>query len=101
MFAVAPEEVTTVVVPVVLPDAAPEPDAVQPAAQRPEYPGGYWLADRSTREGLYSFAAARAAAEAAAEAHLRVRGRRGVAGWVSIRPNGSWAAFDGVMAAAA
>jgi len=101
MFAAAPEEVTSVVVPVVLAVVVSEANAGEQTAARPEYPGGYWLADRSAREGVYSFVAARDAAEAAAEAHLRACGRRGVAGWVSIRPNGSWAAFDGLARAAA
>ena len=82
MFAAAPEEVTSVVVPIVL-------------AERLEHPGGYWLADRGTPEGAYGYRAARDAAEAAAAAHLQGTGRRGLPAWVAIRPNGTWAAFDG------
>jgi hypothetical protein len=88
MFAAAPEEVTSVVVPIVMGDPG-----------RVEYPGGYWLADRSVPDGSYGYRAAREAAEAAAEAHLRDRGGDGVPGWVSIRPNGTWAAFDGLATA--
>lgn len=95
MFRVATEDVTSVVVPV----AAPEPDVAAAAAVRPdpalEFPGGYWLADRATREGAYGYRAARDAARDAAQAHLRRHGRAGVPGWVTIRPDGSWTALDG------
>lgn len=87
MFAAAPEDVTSVVVPVVVPGTA----------LRSEHPGGYWLADRSAREGHYAFSAACDAARDVATGHLRSRGRQGVAGWVSIRPDGSWAAFGTVL----
>jgi hypothetical protein len=88
MFAVASEDVTSVVVPIVV----SEPSRV-------EYPGGYWLADRSVPDGSYGYLAAREAAEAAAEAHVRDHGGRGVPGWVSIRTDGTWAAFDGLATA--
>jgi len=85
MFGAAPEEVTSVVVPVVMSGTDP----------RPEHPGGYWLADRGRQDGVYGFPAARRAAEEAASAHLRRDGRHGLAGWVSIRPDGTWAPLDG------
>jgi hypothetical protein len=85
MFRASPEDVTSVVVPVVMSEADP----------RPEHPGGYWLADRGRRDGAYGFPAARRAAEAAASAHLLRAGRHGLAGWVSIRPDGTWSALDG------
>jgi hypothetical protein len=97
MFAVAPEDVTSVVVPVAMPGT----DVDGPARGRVEYPGGYWLADRGSRDGAYSFLAARDAARSAAERHLRACGQQGVAGWVSIRPNGTWALFDGAASVAA
>lgn len=85
MFAAATEDVTSVVVPIVMTGDD----------RRPEYPGGYWLADHSAVGGAYGYRAARDAAEAVAEAHLRDRGGRGLPGWVSIRTDGTWAAFDG------
>ena len=92
MFRAATEDVTSVVVPVVVAGG----DGVVPTpGGRLEYPGGYWLADRGSRDGAYGYPAARDAAEAAAEAHVRAHGHRGVPGWVSIRPDGSWAALDG------
>jgi hypothetical protein len=84
MFRVATEDVTSVVVPVVAPDAA-GPDGVGPAP-RLEYPGGYWLADRGSRDGAYSFPTAREAAAAAARAHVRRHGERGVPGWSPSGP---------------
>lgn len=89
MFAAAPEDVTSVVVPVVVTGPVDAPDP------RFEYPGGYWLADRSAATGVYGYRVARDAAGAAAEAHLRERGGAGLPGWVSIRTDGTWAAFDG------
>jgi hypothetical protein len=86
MFAAAPEDVTSVVVPIVL----TEPDQPTRSEVGLEHPGGYWLADRSARAGSYSYNAARAAATATAQAHLHARGLRGVPGSVSIRPDGSW-----------
>jgi hypothetical protein len=94
MFAAAPEDVTSVVVPIVV------SDPVHPADPRVEYPGGYWLADRGSTTGAYDYRSARDAAEAAAEAHLRERGGAGLPGWVSIRTNGTWAAFDGLALSA-
>ena len=95
MFRVATEDVTSVVVPVVAQDmdgaAAPDRDE-----DRLEYPGGYWLADRGRTDGIYSYPAAREAAEAAAAAYLERHGGHGVPGWVTIRPDGTWAALDGV-----
>ena len=71
-----------------LPDAAPEPDAVQPAAQRPEQPAGL-VADPAAAEGLYSSRRPVRPEACGLPSHLTVRERRrGVAGWVSIRPNG-------------
>jgi translation elongation factor EF-Tu-like GTPase len=89
MFAVACEDVTSVVVPVVVTGSVD----VGPADADPrlEYPGGYWLADRSASTGAYGYGPARDAAEAAAAAHLRARGVRGVPAWVSIRTDGTWA----------
>jgi hypothetical protein len=99
MFAAAPEEVTAVVVPAVV---LLEPwDAAGTPAPRPAHPGGYWLADRGTRDGAYSFVEAVQAARIAAEAHLRAHGQRGAACWVTIRPDGSWVALDGRRPAAA
>jgi len=96
MFRVATEDVTSVVVPVVVAEGGdPRRDATAPDAGRLEYPGGYWLADRGSRDGAYGYHAARDAAAAAAEAHLRHHGRGGRPGWVSIRPDGTWSALDG------
>jgi hypothetical protein len=99
MFGAATEDVTAIVVPVVVPAAAGPVVAEQLDAQPVEYPGGYWLADRAGREGAYSFSAARDAAQAAAQAYLGRAGRNGLAGWISIRPNGTWAALDGLVPA--
>ena len=97
MFGAATEDVTVIVVPVVVP-VAPDQLVAGPAAARPvQYPGGYWLADRGGREGAYSFRAAREAAQAVAREHLQAGGGQGVAGWISIRPNGTWAALDGLL----
>jgi hypothetical protein len=97
MFRVATEDVTSVVVPVVAAgmDGAGLDDVRRAMAPRLEYPGGYWLADRGSRDGAYSFPVAREAAAAAARAHLRSHGDRGVPGWVTIRPDGTWMALDG------
>lgn len=92
MLATAPEEVTAVVVPIVMTGAD---SAGLGWNDRLEYPGGYWLADRSSPHGRYGYRAAREAAEAVAEAHLQRSGGIGVAGWVSIRTDGTWSAFDG------
>ncbi|HEY6798722.1 MAG TPA: hypothetical protein VI248_28935 [Kineosporiaceae bacterium] len=93
MFRAATEDITSVVVPV----AAACADG--PVDRGPvtwlEYPGGYWLADRGSRHGAYSFPIACRAAEAAALAHLCSRGERGVPGWVTIRPDGTWTVLDG------
>jgi hypothetical protein len=96
IFAAACEDVTSVVVPVAVPDGG---DDVGRAEQSLEYPGGYWLADRGRRDGIYGYPAAREAALSAARTHLRTHGQRGVPGWVSIRPDGSWAGFDGLTVA--
>lgn len=96
IFTAATEDVTSVVVPIVVPGS----DGGHVSERSFEYPGGYWLADRGSPEGAYSFRVARDAAAAAAEAHLRTRGRRGVPGWVSIRPDGTWAVGDGLASAA-
>ena len=97
MFRVATEDVTSVVVPVVVAEGGdPRRDATAPDAGRLEYPGGYWLADRGRTDGIYSYPAAREAAEAAAAAYLERHGGHGVPGWVTIRPDGTWAALDGV-----
>jgi hypothetical protein len=97
MLSAAPEEVTSVVVPVIVSGSAGRDGRIPNVAANPrlEYPGGYWLADRSVPIGAYGYRAAREAAEAAAEAHLRGCGARGVSGWVSIRTDGTWAALDG------
>lgn len=96
IFTAATEDVTSVVVPIVVPGT----DGGRASERSFEYPGGYWLADRGSPEGAYSFRVARDAAAAAAEAHLRSRGQQGVPGWVSIRPDGTWAVFDGLLNAA-
>lgn len=55
---------------------------------------GFWLADRSTREGLLSYSAAREAADAAAGAQLA--GRPGTSSYVSISRTGHCAAYEGI-----
>lgn len=92
MLAAAPEDVTSVVVPIVMSGAD---SAGLGWNERLDHPGGYWLADRSQPDGRYGYRAARQAAEAAAEAHLDRHDAVGVAGWVSIRTDGTWVAFDG------
>jgi hypothetical protein len=94
MFAVASEDITSVVVPVVVPVGVPGAD------DRLEYPGGFWLADRSAHDGHYAFGSACEAAEATAEAYVRDGGGHGLPGWVTIRTDGTWSAFDGLLAAA-
>jgi hypothetical protein len=94
IFSAATEDVTAGVVPVVVADS----DHQEPTAQWPlEYPGGYWLADRGRRDGTYGYTIAREAAEAAAQTHLRINDRRGIPGWVNIRPDGTGAGFDGLQ----
>ena len=75
-------------------------DDGQQAGPATEHPGGYWLADRGSPDGAYSYRAARDAAESAAKLYLRTLGRRGVPGWINIRPNGTWAVFDGLAMSA-
>jgi hypothetical protein len=104
MFRASTEDVTSIVVPVVA--AYPIDRSIEPAgrtprpgAERLEHPGGYWLADRASRDGEHGYLAAHDAAEAAARAHLDRDGTPGVAGWVAIRPDGTWTAFAGDAAA--
>lgn len=95
MLSQAPRRVSHVVVPIAFPGKT---HGIWFDGQPVEHPGGYWLADRTTRSGTYSASHARDAAEAAALAHLSQAGRTGTPGYVSIRRDATWAVFEGYAA---